>query len=178
MSNGSVARLPKDLLTPSMPVVTLKYHTVPRDRLLELTVRDLSSCGIPARSLGRVSGAFRVTLVGCVVVNEHARSYLPTALGGSADDLDVSADTSRLSEASFARSPAARLRATAPPPADAPGTPPRPTPPSPSRSALLRAASDAVDAADAADGDLLGRWTLQRGSESRNLQIGRGRGSD
>ena len=140
-----------------MSVATLRYHTVPRERLLEQTVRGLSSCRLPARSLGRVTPEFHVTLVGCVVVNEHARSYLPAALGGSAEDVDVSADTSRLSEAAFARSPpAARLRAPAPPPAAAPGTPPRPTPPSPSRTALARAASDAVDAAEAAEGDAAG----------------------
>ena len=150
MPNGSVARSPKDLLTPSMPVASLKYHTVPPARLLEVTVRDLASCGIPARSLGRVSPAFRVTLVGCVLVNEHARSYLPATLGGTADDVDVSDDFSRLSAASFARSPAARLRAPTPPPSAAPSTPPRPSPLAPSRSALIRAASDAVDAAETA----------------------------
>ena len=114
MPHDTVSRPSKDLLTPSMTTATLKYHTVSRGRLVEITKRDLASCGIPARSLGRVSSAFRVTLVGCVVVNEHARSYLPASLGGSAVGLEASADTTRLSEASFARSPEARLRAPTP----------------------------------------------------------------
>ena len=143
MSHGSVSRSSKDLLKPSMTPVVLKYHTVPKDRLAELTQRDLASCGIPARALGRVSTEHRVTLVGCVAVNEHARSYLPAALGGFADGLDASADTTRLSEASFARSPVARLRPSTPPRDGAAGTPARPAPPPPSRSELLRAASDA-----------------------------------
>jgi len=75
-----------------MTTTVLKYHTTPPDRLVEVTVRDLSACGIPARALGRVSAEFRVTLVGCVVVNEHARSYLPEALGGTAAGLDASED--------------------------------------------------------------------------------------
>ena len=47
-----------------MTSTILKYHTVSRDRLVEFTKRDLESCGIPARALGRVSPSFRVTLVG------------------------------------------------------------------------------------------------------------------
>ena len=105
MSNGSVSRSSKDLLKPSMTPAVLKYHTVPKDRLVELTQRDLASCGIPARALGRVSAEHRVTLVGCVAVNEHARSYLPAALGGTADGLDASADTTHLSETSKLMSP-------------------------------------------------------------------------
>ena len=70
---ATVSRPPRDLLTPLMTTTVLKYHTTPPDRLVEITVRDLSACGIPARALGRVSAEFRVTLVGCVVVNEHAR---------------------------------------------------------------------------------------------------------
>ncbi len=97
---STVSRSTKDLLKPSMTPAVLKYHTVPRDRLFEATTRDLSACGIPARALGRVSAAFRVTLVGCVAVNEHARSYLPAALGGTAGGLGASADTTHLFEAS------------------------------------------------------------------------------
>jgi hypothetical protein len=156
MSNGSVSRPSKDLLTPSMTSTVLKYHSTPPSRLVELTTRDLTSCGIPARALGRVSDAFHVTLVGCVAVNDHARSYLPAALGGTADDLDASADTTRLSEASFARSPGARLRAPPASPAAAPAAPPPLPPSTPSRAALLRAATDAVDAAEAAEEDAAG----------------------
>jgi len=155
-SAGTLSRSPKDLLTPSMTVVSLKYHTVPSDRIAAVTRRDLASCGIPARALGRVTPEFRVTLVGCVAVNEHARAYLPAALGGTADGLDASEATSRLSEASFALSPAARLRPPSPPSLGAPWSSPRPSPLAPSRAALVRAASDAVDAAETAEGAAAG----------------------
>ena len=157
-THATVSRSSRDLLTPSMSTMVLKYHTTPPDRLVAVTVRDLSACGIPARALGRVSSTFRVTLVGCVAVNEHARSYLPEALGGTAHGLDASADTLSLSESSFARSPEARLR---------PPTPTRSPPPTPLRAALVRAATDAVDAAEAAEDDATGAAAASAAANAR-----------
>ena len=86
----------------------LKYHTVRPGRIVAVTLRDLAASGIPARALGIVSSTLRVTLVGCIALNDHARSYLPAALGGTAAGLNASDDTLDLADASFARSPAGR----------------------------------------------------------------------
>lgn len=110
-----------------------------------------------ARALGRVSASFRVTLVGCVAVNEHTRSFLPEVLGGTADRIDASDATLNLSEASFASSPSGRLRPSTPG-SLLPGTLGRPHArrPTPSQSALARAAHEAIGAAEAAEGDAAG----------------------
>ena len=72
-------------MVPSMTQILLKYHTVAPERLVAVTLRDLAASGIPERALGKVSKSLRVTLVGCVALNDHARSYLPAALGGTAE---------------------------------------------------------------------------------------------
>ena len=82
----------------------MKYHTVAPERLVEVTLRDLAASGVPERALGKVSKARRVTLVGCVSLNDHARSYLPAALGGTATGLDADESTLSLVDASFSRS--------------------------------------------------------------------------
>ena len=95
----------RDPLRPSTSAIALKYHTVPLERLAAATLRDLTACGIPLLALGVISAARRVTLVGCVSLNDHARAYLPPELGDDADDVVVSEVTERLAAASSARSP-------------------------------------------------------------------------
>ena len=102
---GPPQRAARDPMIPSMTPVLLKYHTVAPERIVAATLRDLAASGIPERALGRISAARRVTLVACTVLNDHARSYLPASLGGTADGLDASDDTLSLADASFARSP-------------------------------------------------------------------------
>ena len=82
--NAVPTRGSRDPLDPAKTTVFMKYHTVAPARLVDVTLRDLAASGIPERALGRVSADRRVTLVGCVTLNDHARSYLPAALGGTA----------------------------------------------------------------------------------------------
>lgn len=134
-----------------MSSMVLKYHTVPPERIAAATLRDLSACDIPSRALGRVSAAFRVTFVGCAAVNEHARSYLLEALGGTADGTDDFDDALSLSEASLAgRSSAARrcFLFGSRPGRRALRDAPTQALPMPLRSALARAAHGAIDAAE------------------------------
>lgn len=84
-----------------MTTIILKYHTV-------VTLRKLAASRILERVLGRVTAGLRATLVGCIVLKIHARSYLPAALGGTAARLDASDDTLSLADSSFACSPAGR----------------------------------------------------------------------
>ena len=44
----------RDLLEPSLTTVHLKYHTVPLERLVARTVRDLTHAGLGASALGRL----------------------------------------------------------------------------------------------------------------------------
>ena len=81
---------------PSTTRARLKYHTVAPECLVEVTLRELTASGIPERALGRVSSALRVTLVGCVALNDHAKSYVPEELGGTAEAHDASDDTVRV----------------------------------------------------------------------------------
>ena len=144
-------------MVPSMTQILLKYHTVAPERLVAATLRDLAASGIPERALGHVLSAMRVTLVACTVLNDHARSYLPEALGGTADGLDASEDTLSLADASFARSPAGRAVREGPLPTaalDPRSSPVRSlfddAPSSPASLARARAARDAAEAAVAA----------------------------
>ncbi len=97
-----VARGP---LEPSKTTVLMKYQAVAPGRIVKVTLRDLAASSVPERALGRVSKALRVALVGCVALNDHSRSYLPAALGGTAAGLGADEDTLRLVDASFSRSP-------------------------------------------------------------------------
>ena len=144
-----------------MTPVQLKYHTVAPERIVAATLRDLAASGIPERALGRVSASRRATLVACTVLNDHARSYLPASLGGTADGLDASDDTLSLADASFARSPVGRAmggaaapttptRAQPSPPRSLFGAAPRLSPSSPTRLALERASQAALATAAAA----------------------------
>ena len=92
---ASAAPLPgvrRDLLEPSLTTVSLKYHTVPLERLVERTVRDLTHAGLTAAALGRLesssagagrTAAPRLVLTGCIALSDHARAQLPPALGGA-----------------------------------------------------------------------------------------------
>ena len=151
----------RDPLRPSTTTAALKYLTVRPERIAAVTLRELAACGIPERALGLVSTALRVTLVGCVALNDHARSYLPAELGGTAAGLNASDDTLDLADASFARSPAGReLRGASSsptsrirehsPPRRLFGAPLRLSPSSPTRLALARASEAAAAAAELA----------------------------
>ena len=100
----------RDQLRPSTTIAALKYLTVRPERIAAVTLRELAACGIPERALGLVSNALRVTLVGCVALNDNARSYLPAELGGTAAGLNASDDTLDLADAFFARSPPRQAR--------------------------------------------------------------------
>ena len=156
MISGSKLASSRDPLRPSTSTLSLKYHTVPLERLAAVTLRDLTACGIPARSLGVISAARRVTLVGCVSLNDHARAYLPPELGGDSDDVVVSEVTERLAAASFARSPngspsqPSRSPVLMTPPRSH-FAPARASPPPSDREALAHLSAAAVASAAAAD---------------------------
>ncbi len=98
---------------------------------MTVTTRDLDASGIPERALGLVSKALRATLVRCFALNDHARPFMPAALGGTAAGLNAGDDTLSLADAPFARSPAGRKLCGAAAP-----TSPLAREPSPSRTQL------------------------------------------
>ena len=83
-STGNVTA--RDVLQPSFTTQNLSYHSVTRRRLVELTELGLAATGVLPSALGLREGD-TITLAGCIVLNDHARSRLPTALGGSSGSL-------------------------------------------------------------------------------------------
>ena len=97
-SNGRLS------LEPALFPVSLRYHSIPIERLAEVTTRRLVEAGLPASCLGRLQGR-RVTLTGCVVLPSFARGALPPGLGGDALDFAASASTADLIDRAVRRSP-------------------------------------------------------------------------
>ena len=133
-ATGSVTA--RDVLQPSFTTQTILYHTVTRRRLVELTELGLAATGVLPSALG-LREDDTITLTGCIVLNDHARSRLPTALGGSSGSLFGSPFSSPTRGSPPSASPASNL------------TPTRPHS-EPSPASLARAAESAAAAADAA----------------------------
>ena len=91
-------------LEPALFPVSLRYHSIPIERLAGVTTRRLAEAGLPASCLGRLDGR-RVTLTGCVVLPPYARGSLPPGLGGDALDFAASASTADLIDKAVQRSP-------------------------------------------------------------------------
>ena len=68
-------------MQPSFTTHTIPYHSVMRRRLVESTELGLATAGVLPSALGRREGD-TITLSACVTLTDHARSRLPTTLGG------------------------------------------------------------------------------------------------
>ena len=101
-------------LEPALFQVSLRYHSVPIERLAEVTTRRLAEAGLPSSCLGRLDDR-RVTLTGCVVLPSFARSSLPPSLGGDAMDFAASGPTFDLIDRAVQRSPVRGPAARSPP---------------------------------------------------------------
>ena len=91
MSNSAAASAPSgahiDVTTPATNAVSIKYHSLPGDRLLRQTRLDLVSAGIPESALGSFEGR-TLTLGHCVVLTDAALDSLPPALGGGSESFN------------------------------------------------------------------------------------------
>ncbi len=85
MKHSAESSLGRLSLEPALFPVSLRYHSIPIERLAEVTTRRLAEAGLPASCLGRLVGR-RVTLTGCTALPPYARSSLPPGLGGDAVD--------------------------------------------------------------------------------------------
>ena len=151
----------RDVTTPALREVTLKYHALPADRLERLTRLDLVSAGVPEHALGGVvDGVF--TLSPCIELSAAARASLPPVLGGASLTFAASPSTASVVAQAYPRSPsgaAAPALARSLFPDDARGrSPERPARPvlssSPSsgeRRAALVAAALALEGAEEAE---------------------------
>lgn len=86
----SLAGLRRDLS--SLTAVSLKYYTVPLERLVDRTPRDLTHVELSSAASGRLVGASaqgspgisgaRLFLTGCITLTEHARASSRLRLAG------------------------------------------------------------------------------------------------
>ena len=74
------AGAPRDVLQPALSTSILKYHTIPRARLVAHTELGLASAGVLGAALGRRDGD-TINLTGCIVLAPYAREHLPSDLG-------------------------------------------------------------------------------------------------
>jgi len=103
-SSAALAGAPRDLTSPALRTVNLKFHTVPGDRLSRLTRQDLVSAGVPETTLG--TWHERVfSLTPCIELSGSARASLPPALGGSATSFSASPATADMVDLVSAQSP-------------------------------------------------------------------------
>jgi hypothetical protein len=79
--SGAPAGAPTDVTTPALRSVSIKYHTLPGDRLLRQTRLDLVSAGVPESALGTLAGR-TLSLSACIELTDAALGTLPPALGG------------------------------------------------------------------------------------------------
>ena len=96
---------PRDIATPAMRNVNLKYHTLPADRLERATRLDLVSSGVPETALGTGSlerGTF--ALSPCVELSSAARASLPPVLGGVSHTFAASPSTADMVAQAYPRS--------------------------------------------------------------------------
>ena len=71
-----------DVTSPAVREVTIRYHSLPGDRLLLQTRLDLVSSGVPESALGTLVGR-AITLSPCIELTGAGWDSLPPALGGS-----------------------------------------------------------------------------------------------
>ena len=80
-------------LQPVTQLVTIKYHSVSPSQLAGRTETGLLQAGVPASGLGRRGPDNRITLTGCVVLSEFARTCVPPSLGGTSTTFRASPAT-------------------------------------------------------------------------------------
>ena len=97
----------RDVTTPSLRDVTIKYHSLPGDRLLRQTRLDLVSAGIPEPALGSLAGRV-ITLTSCIELSDAALSSLPPVLGGGSSHFRASPATAVMVAHAFPMSPSGR----------------------------------------------------------------------
>jgi len=81
-SSGLAAPHARDVLQPALATAILKYHSIPRVKLVAQTELGLASAGVIGVALGDRTGD-QITLSSCINLTAHARELLPPALGGS-----------------------------------------------------------------------------------------------
>jgi len=82
----NVGSQPRDVLQPALSPQTIAYHSTALPRLAETTELGLAAAGVLAPALGLRQG-LEITLTSCIILTDHARSRLPTSLGGSSGSL-------------------------------------------------------------------------------------------
>ena len=101
----------RDVLQPALANALLKYHTMPRARLVAQTELGLASAGILGPALGTRDGN-QITLSSCITLTAHARDLLPAELGGPAHRQSITggfAASSPRTPTPSSRSPASPL---------------------------------------------------------------------